>query len=67
VGLNQVAGVGVQPREATVPFMGKAAKLRRRLRIDTHGGRDLFIVNRVEDAVAELNRGSADDAPQPPE
>ena len=54
VDLSDIVEVGVEGREADVPFMGKAAKLRRRLRIRTTVGVELFVVNGVDEAVAQL-------------
>ena len=38
IDIQDISEVAVQGRETTTPFLGKAAKLRRRLRIDTADG-----------------------------
>jgi hypothetical protein len=56
--LEDISDVGVEPAQAAVPFFGRAARLRRRLRLTKQDGSiDLFVVNGVLDAVDTL-RGS---------
>jgi hypothetical protein len=52
--LRTFVEVGVQDRELDVPLFGKAAKLRKRLRVVTRSGTELFVVNRVGQTVADL-------------
>lgn len=53
--LADVSGVGVEPRSPAIPFLGMAARLRRRLRIEVNGGEvELFTVNGVDAVVARL-------------
>lgn len=49
-----VREIGVEGREPTIPVAGKAAKLRRRLRIATTTGLELFVINKVNEAVSDL-------------
>jgi len=55
VGYSDVTEIGVQERENDLPIAGRAAKLRRRLRIGTRSGVELFVVNGVEEVVARLH------------
>lgn len=51
-----IRNVTVEPRRLSIPFLGKAAALRNRLRIElTDGGVQLFVVNHLKIAVAELS------------
>lgn len=54
--IDNIVDVAVHAREADVPLMGKAAKLRRRLQIETPEGNELFVVNDVDGAVAQLQQ-----------
>jgi hypothetical protein len=53
--LADVSAVTVQPSERAAPFFGHTARLRRRLRVELKDGSlEIFVVNRVEDAVRSL-------------
>jgi hypothetical protein len=53
--LANIARVEVEPSRRAVPFLGRAAQLRRRLRIETIDGQaELFVVNRVAEAAQTL-------------
>jgi hypothetical protein len=58
-GLADVVEVALQDPELDVPFLGKAAKLRKRLRVMTPSGTELFGVNGVGQTVAELSSVAA--------
>ncbi|MFP5316790.1 MAG: hypothetical protein ACLGI2_00670 [Acidimicrobiia bacterium] len=58
--LSEVRDVTVEPAGLATPLPGRTAKLRRRLRVELASGDvELFVVNRVEDAVAALREAIA--------
>jgi hypothetical protein len=59
-----IRNVTVEPRRLTLPFLGMG--LRRRLRIELlDGGVELFVVNGLKVALADLRAALANDAPPP--
>ena len=53
--LNDVVGVAIHDKQLDVPLLGKAGKLRNRLRIATPSGVELFVVNNVASVAADLD------------
>ncbi len=58
--LGDITAVGVEPRRPAIPFVGRTAALRRRLRVDLGSGdREVFVVNGVNEAVEVLRAATA--------
>ncbi len=58
--LGDITAVGVEPRRPAMPFLGRSAALRRRLRVDLRSGdREIFVVNRVTEAAEVLRAATA--------
>jgi hypothetical protein len=59
-----IRNVAVEPRRLTLPFLGMG--LRERLRIElVDGGVELFVVNGLKVALADLTAALANDTPPP--
>lgn len=55
--LEDIADVSTHPARPTFPFLGLTARLRRRLQVERRDGSvDIFVVNRVDDAVRTLQK-----------
>ena len=61
-----ISNVTVEPRRLTLPFFAMGTGLRNRLRIElVDGGVELFVVNGLRVALADLRAALANDAPPP--
>ena len=66
----EIAAVAVEPSRSALPFFGRTAQLRRRLRVEPRAGdAELFVVNRVEDAASTLRAALrlAESGPEAPD
>jgi hypothetical protein len=61
--LVDICAVGLSPRRLTIPWMGRTAGNRNRLKvIQINGDVDLFVVNRLENVIERLRATLSDDS-----
>ena len=61
---TDIAAVAVEPSRSALPFFGRTAQLRRRLRVEPRSGNaELFVVSRVEDAASTLRAAMGKSGP----